>query len=601
MKTFKSVLAMLLAMSMVLVCFAGCGSNGSGSAASGATTQSAESAATGETAEPEAPAESAAPAASAPEASAAEENIIDSIGTQSMSFEDEIEAAASGEYVQYLMDFDYPEETELPVTDEDVTFSYFFSTQPFMMAYGGEVDYDALTFYREWTSRTGVKLDLIPVSLMEADTKFQLMIASGDYANMIEGIEGYTGGAGAAINDEVIYPMDDLLDAYMPNYAAWLEAKPDARKECSTVEDGTLYRCGYIRYGAMSLSFGGILNQDWLDETGKDVPVTYEDMEDVLLAMKDQGHSGALWMTSALATVGNMLNSGYEVNLEDGWLVKDGQIEYSFVSDNMKDYLTMLHNWYEAGLIYPEFMTIDPSSDTIENGLVTGQVVGVYAGAWDAAETLEKDGGIHLTPFAALRQEAGQQLHVAGKIQYCQGGCAIATSVDQDLLPVAAKMLDYLYSKDGVILSNYGVEGEALAYDDNGNPYLTDLVVNNPSLAMSAIGLVLYTKFGGAGINFAPREYTGYDEPFWEACKVWCEDIDADYMLPFASIFTADENLECTNIMSDIETTVEEANLAFVTGNRDLADWDSYVQSVYAMGLQNAIDIYQTAYDRYAA
>lgn len=319
MKTMKRVLAILLAISMVLVCFAGCGSNGSGSAVSGETAESSEAAASGETseAEPAAPVEPE-PAASTSEGSAPEENIIDSIGTQTMSFEDEIEAAASGEYVQYLMDFDYPQETELPVTDEDVTFSYFFSTQPFMIAYGGEVDYDALPFYREWTTRTGVKLDLIPVSLMEADTKFQLMIASGDYANMIEGIEGYTGGAGAAINDEVIYPMDDLLDAYMPNYAAWLDAKPDARKECSTVEDGTLYRCGYIRYGAMSLSFGGIINQNWLDETGKDVPVTYQDMEDVLLSMKDQGHSGALWMTSALATVGNMLNSGYEVNLEDG-------------------------------------------------------------------------------------------------------------------------------------------------------------------------------------------------------------------------------------------------------------------------------------------
>ena len=132
MKTMKRVLAILLAISMVLVCFAGCGSNGSGSAVSGETAESSEAAASGETAEaePAAPAEPE-PAASTPEGSAPEENIIDSIGTQTMSFEDEIEAAASGEYVQYLMDFDYPQETELPVTDEDVTFSYFFSTQPF--------------------------------------------------------------------------------------------------------------------------------------------------------------------------------------------------------------------------------------------------------------------------------------------------------------------------------------------------------------------------------------------------------------------------------------------------------------------------------------
>lgn len=271
------------------------------------------------------------------------------LGSATMSFTEETEAAAEGNFINYLMNFDYAEETPLPVTDEDVTFSYFFSTQPFMMAYGGEVDYAGLTYFKEWSARTGVGLDLIPVSLMESSTKFQLMIASGDYANMIEGIDGYNGGADAAIDDEVIYDLTDIAADYMPNFTAWLNSNQNYVTDCSTV-DGRLYVAGYLQYGQITSSMGGILNQTWLDETGMDSPVTYDDMHEVLLKMKENGHGGAFWMTSALSCVNYSYTAGYDLDLLNGFMNKDGVMEYAPISDNCLSYLTMLNQWYNEGL-----------------------------------------------------------------------------------------------------------------------------------------------------------------------------------------------------------------------------------------------------------
>ena len=57
---------------------------------------------------------------------------------------------------------------------------------------------------------------------------------------------------------------------------------------------------GYLEYGSLSMMQGGIINQDWLDEAGLDVPVTYDDMYETLTAFKSNGHPGALLTTCPL-------------------------------------------------------------------------------------------------------------------------------------------------------------------------------------------------------------------------------------------------------------------------------------------------------------
>lgn len=585
--------ALLLVFAMILTLFAGCGNDAVSESVSASDVVSLSEQV------PDLTPDAAVEPASVEEGSSAEPGGNAAAIDAEVSFSEQVKLAATGGATKELMEFEYAEETQLPITDEDITFSYFFSTQPFMMAYGGEVDYNALTFYQEWQNRTGIKLDMTAVSLMSVTEQFQLMIASGDYADLIDGMDSYTGGADAAIDDDVIYELTDIAAEYMPNYSAWLDSDHNYKKTASTVS-GNLYNCAYLSYGALTVGLGGIINQDWLDEAGMDVPVTYDDMHDVLTAFKENGHGGALWMTSGLDTAYHTYTAGYEV-ADTGFLNVDGTIKCTYVDDDMLDYVTMMNQWYKEGLIYQDFITIDTTSDTIDSGLVTGGTVGVYSGAFDTAQTMMADSGITLTPFSNLRKEADQTIHVTAQSTYDKGGTAISTSVSESELPIAAQMLDYLYSKDGVILSNFGVEGEALAYDEEGLPQLSDLVLNNPELPMAVVGIVLYTKYGGAGINFVPREYAAYDDAYWNACSVWVENTDNDYMLPFHSILNAEETVEYDNAMSDIQTVIDENLLKFVLGDRPLDQWDDYVDTLYSLGLQNVIDLYQGALDRYLA
>ena len=51
---------------------------------------------------------------------------------------------------------------------------------------------------------------------------------------------------------------------------------------------------------------------------------------------------------------------------------------------------------------------------------------------------------------------------------------------------------------------------------------------------------------------------------------------------------------------TDINNKVTEMTAAFITGQADLEkDWDTYINDLYDMGLQEVIDVYQSALDRY--
>ena len=52
-------------------------------------------------------------------------------------------------------------------------------------------------------------------------------------------------------------------------------------------------------------------------------------------------------------------------------------------------------------------------------------------------------------------------------------------------------------------------------------------------------------------------------------------------------------------VWADISTYVKEMSAKFITGEDSLDEWDTYVNTLYDMGLQEAIDVYQNALDAY--
>lgn len=488
---------------------------------------------------------------------------------------------------------------EFPLTTEEKTFTYFFATQPFMMSYAGSFDYENLPFFTTMEERSGIHLKLTVVPMMNASEQFNLMITSGDYANLIEGVpDYYNGSIDDAISEEVIYGMDDIVADYMPNYEKWLNYDVDYRRALTSPE-GELYAAGYLKVGTVSATTGGLIRQDWLDEANLDVPLTYDEMDAALAAFQSNGHSGALWMNTGLKETGSNYNicSGYDVS--NGFLVKDGVVEYTYVTDCYRDYVELLNSWWNKGYIYSDFITVEGEIDT---GLVLNGDIGVWSGANSAAELMEESAtdGLQITPFSSLRKNADDQLHICISNTSVQGTISISTTTKPDDIELLAKWMDYQYSYDGFMLSNYGEQGVAYELDADGQPQLTDLVVNSTDY-ITPVGIVLYTKYGGCGICYDVREYFSWSDSDWAASETWTYNNDTDYMLPYNMSLSTEEKEVYATYFNDLKTYIDENLLMFITGEAPITEWDTFVDVVYSMGMQEVIDAYQSAYDRYIA
>ena len=64
--------------------------------------------------------------------------------------------------------------------------------------------------------------------------------------------------------------------------------------------------------------------------------------------------------------------------------------------------------------------------------------------------------------------------------------------------------------------------------------------------------------------------------------------------------FTDDEQYVLDNKGADITLYVAEMQAKFISGAASLdTDWDSYVETVKQMGIDEVLDVYQASYDRW--
>ena len=155
-----------------------------------------------------------------------------------------------------------PEPFELPIVDEPETLTLWTRTEPFTIAYP-EIDINNVTFYKEMEARTGVHVDITGVIAFQADEQFNLMVAGGDYTDIIGVMNYYGSSSGAsagsaghekAIEDGIIIDLYDDLKEYAPNYWNILTSDDNAYMTMRT-------QSGYMGCIAQLLKKAGTENQ----------------------------------------------------------------------------------------------------------------------------------------------------------------------------------------------------------------------------------------------------------------------------------------------------------------------------------------------------
>ena len=151
-------------------------------------------------------------------------------------------------------------------------------------------------------------------------------------------------------------------------------------------------------------------------------------------------------------------------------------------------------------------------------------------------------------------------------------------------------------------MSNWGVEGEAFCYDENGKPMLTDFLINHPSGMSWALLQYTMNDICEGGIIMRSKTYAiPGGEQFAEFHTFWDSHFNCDRTMqwPSAVTFTAEQDGRLANLGIDIQTYIAENFLLFVDGSTPLSEWDSYVAGLDQLGWAECRQIYQDAYDAF--
>lgn len=455
-----------------------------------------------------------------------------------------------------------------------------------------------MVYFQELQTRTGVELDVITGANKDA---LALMIVADETPDIIhQWWNDFPGGIDRCLADGIIMPLNELMEAgHMPNFVAYLEAHPEVDRLCKN-DDGQYYSLPFIRGEGSYLIFNGnIVRKDWLDELGLEVPETIEEMEQVLLAFKEQ-KGATVGYTVAWKDYSRMV---YAFGIaQDFYINEEGKVAYGYIEPEYKDFLTLFRRWIDLGIADPDMFTHD--YDTFSAKIATGQTGLIWGNTGGELGSLLESikpsvPGMDWIPVPNPVQNAGDvfPMNISAS-QVNSIGASISASCEYP--EAAAKLLDYVYSPEGTILSNFGLEGESFEYDADGNVVFTELVTNNPN-GYTQEQVVAY--FSGeknkSFINTKEAMDLAYKLDIQrESVEMWRTDGAPNSLMPNATL-TADETETYVSIMSEINTYVEEMRLKFMLGSEPLENYEKFVQTLYAMGIDEALAIKQAAYERF--
>lgn len=565
-------LAIIIAVAALLSLISGCGNSGS-SAASAASADSAvpasepeESAGQPETTEPDLENSEAPEASVEPEPQEAENTI------------------------------------EYPISDEIVEISLVTTVPPYMIDTLPDQDVGNISVFRASEEACGVNLEITSLNFFTYAEELNLLIAAQDLPDIINGLTAaYSSGAMGALEENMCVDIMEYAEEYAPDFLKYYQENEVFRKAC-TDDQGRVAAVHTAQEENYNIS-GLLLRADYLEELGLEAPTTYDELESVLLAMTNAYDIQYPAFFSGDVQLGTLIN-GYGVDSNVYSVDENGKVVYNMVTEQFKAYLTMLHKWFQEGLIDMDMLLNGTVSPGEMNAYVTNGRAAMVSGEADflsaASRALSEDENYDIIPIPDPTLEKNGTLRVGGD----NGSSGVAgengwsVNAVSDVIEEAILYINWYWTEDGLLASNFGIEGEGYTFDNDGNPVYTDLILNNPNMSFAAAWKT-YTSFQVPGLSwYKAVAATFTDESQYTCADTWSQKRSTDGT--FYGNLTTEENDAVSKHEAELETLADERVLKFVVGDLNLeSDWDAFVLDMETQGLNQCLEIYQAAYDRY--
>jgi len=252
-----------------------------------------------------------------------------------------------------------------PIVDEEITLKV-------MWCIGDSLDlmpFEDLQIIQELEATTGINLEAEIIKAADFTTKLNLAFTAGEYPDIIICSQGTVDYEEYGVNQEILIPLDELIEKYLPEYNDRNSGAIDIGTGLRGT-DGKLYTIPFIRSSGGKLSGNQFfLNQEWLKAVDMETPKTIDELTEVLRAFKTKdpngnGKADEIPMSLHSDVIVDVLHLfGLPGNATDGiWINDDKQVEFMPTTDAYRACMEWLHQLYKEELLDVETFSQDKNT-----------------------------------------------------------------------------------------------------------------------------------------------------------------------------------------------------------------------------------------------
>jgi len=397
--------------------------------------------------------------------------------------------------------------------------------------------------------------------------------------------------------------LNELIENYAPNISELFESFPDFRI-ASTAPDGNIYFLPvFASEGVLDLSFTWFIRNDWLDLLHLSTPTTVQELENVLIAFRDQ-MPGILGVTEVVPLVyGSWLNAMRLTNLwgsrafgNSDYNVRvaprenSDELFHTWTDPQFKSALIQISRWFEMGLIDRNLFNRGLGA---RFELLSQNLAGAVFDCPISTEVLneifkETIDGYNLARIWHPFSDDSLPEHRLSNI-LSQSWAISANNPD----PTSTiRLIDFLYGRQGsTILSladgDFNVDSHQQTALQGSNVFLP---FANPLADEAA--------FIGAR-RIIHHSQISFDEEGTAVHETIASHGPIARQLPTMN-FTPQERETIYKIESELNVFLDAEIQAMIIGGRALIEsrWDYFLEEANDLGLEELVATYQQAFDR---
>lgn len=472
-----------------------------------------------------------------------------------------------------------------------------------------EQDFSKKALVQRMEETTNVTVEYQAIPDEQFNDKFKLALSKSNMPDVVTkmyikpyDILGYA-------KKGVFIPLEEYIDANMPNLTKVLDARPEVRAAI-TAADGHIYTLPFVNEWSKNSKeninvVGAVpyINVSWLEELGLEMPTTIDELKTVLEAFKNDitvENGEVVPMSFRINQVnqdpGISLGAfGCGDNMDHYMVTNDKKVFYTMTQDDMREGLEWLHELYTEGLIDPEIFSQDVA--TYSAKVASGRVgvfydwaIGLAGDYTDEYEALPALAGPDGTVNIPRQNYYSFDMGVTALTGVCEKPDVVCAYIDQYFDPSMSIQNCYGTYDDANYTNVFTMEDGMLKWTEEG---AADAKVRNDQNLYDTFA-ILADYYG----VYVDRMMDSDAERLKMIQELYAPYITSDYNYP--SAFMEQEDItRIAEIETDLKTYADQVKAEIVKDGITDEGWQAFQDKMNEMGLQELIELKQKGFDMF--